>query len=138
MHPYHVNWFMKEEEKRKNMHKENDIEMLNRQFSQLIEKLSHKVDRGSYANEERKFNRHLVSSSIWQLCYRNNLINPKVLTLQAGWLLYILKEERGLETVGNYNQIEKEISQLIMRVRNVDFQAFNEILRKYPSVHTIL
>lgn len=138
MHPYHVDWFMKEEEKRKGMQRENEIEMLNRQFSNLIEKLSYKVDRGNYANEERQFSRQLVSSSIWRLGYRNNFINPKVLTLQAGWLLYILKEERGLETLGNYNHVERETSQLIMRVRNVDFQAFEAILREYPTVRSIL
>ena len=138
MHPYHVDWFMKEEEKRRNMHKENEIEMLNRQFSNLIEKLSYQVDRALYRNEEMQFSRKLVSSSIWRLCYRNNLINPKVLTLQAGWLLYILKQERGVDTLKNYNHVEKETAQLIMRMRHVDYHAFEAVIREYPEVRSIL
>lgn len=138
MHPYHMQWFMDEERKRKEQHQENDIDRLNREFSNLIQKLSYQVERKKYAKEEMLYNRQLVSSSIWQLGYRNNFINPKVLTLQAGWLLHILKEEKGLGTIDNENYLEREISNLIHRIRNVDMQAYQEVHRKYPEARSIL
>ena len=138
MHPYHIDWFMREEEKRRGMQKENEIEMLNRQLSNLIEKLSYQVDRDNYKSEEMQFSRKLVSSSIWRLGYRNNFIDPNVLTLQAGWLLYILKQERGLDTLKNYNYVEKETASLILRIRHVDMNAFDAVIRKYPYVRSIL
>lgn len=138
MHPYHMDWFMKEEEKRNNMQKENEIERLNRQFSNLIEKLSFQVDRALYQNEEMQFSRKLVSSSIWRLSYRNNFIDPKVLTLQAGWLLFILKQERGGDNLKNYTHVERETAGLILRIRHLDMRAFDAVIREYPEVRSIL
>lgn len=129
---------MKEEARRKDMQQEHDIERLNHEFSRLIERLSYQVERANYLYDEMEFNRQLVSCSIWRLGYRNNFINRNVLTLQAGWLLVILKAERGLDTLKNYTHVEREVAHLIMRIRHVDMRAYEAVFRNYPEVQSIL
>lgn len=138
MHPFHVDWYMNEEKKREERQQEGQIERLNQQFTRLIGKLSHQLDRQKYEKEEGVYNRQLVSCSIWQLGYRNNFINPKVLTLQAGWLVHILEEEKGLGTIKYEDYIKREVLNLIHQIRNVDMSAYQELHRKYPKLRSIL
>lgn len=138
MHPYHVDWYMREEKKKKERFQEGQIEMLNLQFSRLIEKLSYQLDREKYEEEEAVYNRQLVHCSIWRIGYRNNFINPKVLTLQAGWLFYILEKEKGLGTIENEVYLTREVAGLIHRIRNVDLSAYQELHRKHPEIRSIL
>lgn len=138
MHPYHMEWYMKEEQKRKDRQKENQIELLNQQFFRLIEKLSYQLDRKKYEKEEAVYNRQLVQCSIWRIGYRNNFINPKVLTLQAGWLFHILQEEKGLGTIENEVYLTREVASLIYRIRNIDLSAYQELHQKHPEIRSIL
>lgn len=138
MHPYHMDWFMKEEEKRNNMRKENEIELLNLQFKRLIEPLAYTLDKTKYRQEEQSFNRQLVSCTIWNLGYRNNYINSDVLVLQAEWLLLVLEKEAGLGTIKHEVQLKRELGSLIHRIRNVDIGAYQKLLQKQPDVRNIL
>ena len=138
MHQYHLDWHMNEEKKRKERQQEGEIERLNQQLSNLIKKLSFKLDRQKYTKEEGVYNRQLVSCTIWQLGYRNNFINPKVLTLQAGWLFHILEEEKGLGIIENEDYLRREVSHLIHQIRIVDMSAYQELHQKHPKLRTIL
>lgn len=138
MHPYHVDWFMKEERKREERQQESQVEQLNQRFANLIGKLSYQVDREKYEKEEGAYNRQLVSCSIWRLGYRNNFISPKVLTLQAGWLAHILDEEKGLGTIKNEVYFQREVSNLIQRIRHVNMSAYQELYHNYPKVRSIV
>lgn len=138
MHPYHVQWWKKEEEKREQSRNESEIETLNRQFSNLIRKLEHKLDKSKYRDEENRVNRQLVSCSIWKLGYRNNFINPHVLALQAEWLLLILKKEEGEGTIENEQHFKRELSNLIHRIRHVEMSVYSNFIRNHPDANRIL
>ncbi|WP_442638031.1 hypothetical protein [Rossellomorea marisflavi] len=138
MHPFHMDWFLKEEEKRENLRKSNEISLLNQQLSRLIKRLSGFVSLEDYEEEAMEFSRQLVQSSIWSLGYRNNFENPRVLSLQAGWITLVLKREENTDTIPCSREIAREFSQVLHRMRFVSQSAYMDSLNHYPEVRTYL
>lgn len=138
MHPFHMDWFLKEEEKREKMRKSNEISLLNQQLATLIQRLSGFVSLEDYEEEAMTFSRQLVQSSIWSLGYRNNFENPKVLSLQAGWIVLVLKKEEKSGVIPCRREIARELSQLLHRMRFASQSAYMDSLNEYPDMRTYL
>lgn len=138
MNHFHMEWYRKEEEKREKRREENEIDLLNHQFSRLIEQLSGSVSHEKYEEEAMIYSRELVQSSIWRLGYRNNFVNPNVLTLQAGWIALLLKGEEGTGVILREETVKREFANLLHRMRYVHQQAYMNMIHRYPDIQTYL
>lgn len=122
MHPM-IDWWMKEQEKKKDLVRANEIALINRQLQELLHRIAHKIDRAKYKKEADQAGRgKLVQCSIWNITYRNNMENPDVALSQGLLISYILKHEE----MENKSRFQEEVDILMRRLGNVDWGLYLE------------
>lgn len=119
---HHLDWWMQQEEKKKDRIKANDVSLLNRELQLMLHRIENEINKEKYERETRQAERHLVQTSIWNIGYMNNLENPDVVLTQGLFIAYILKNEL-MEAKGYY---ERELDGIMRRFGNVDWAMYLE------------
>lgn len=119
---YHLDWFMKEEEKRKNRMTSNDVSMINRDLQRIMHQLVDDIDQEKYQKEANQAGRILVQSTIWNIGYMNNMENADVALAQGLFMAFILKQEN----TEKKDYYDREIDIQMRRLGNVDWGMFLE------------
>lgn len=133
-----MQWWMKEEEKRKNRQHSNQTHLINNQLSNAIMRLSADVDRADYEAFEHEYNRHLVQSGIWYLRYANNFEDPRVMGVQAAWIALIFEEEEKRGKIQDLRYTEYEFRRTLSQARMHDNSAIQEAIRRFPHLRKFL
>lgn len=96
---YGMQWWEKEQERKKKASENFEANNINRQLNNMIQKLRYNVvqDESVYEEYVRFANSRLVQCSIWDITYRNNMENPIVGVLQYYLALAILIKDGGEE-----------------------------------------
>lgn len=136
MNHFAMDWWMKEEEKRKNRQTANQVHLINNQLSNAIMRLSADVKKEEYREFESEYNRHLVQSGIWYLRYANNFENPLVMGVQVAWIAFIFEQEESKGNLNNLRYTEHEFRRLLNQVKMQDYQAFHQTLHLFPHLQS--
>lgn len=133
-HQFAMQWWMKEEEKRKNRQQANQIHLINNQLSNAIMRLSVDVDKKDYQGFEQEYNRHLVQSGIWHLRYVNNFEDPFVMGVQAAWIALIFEEEEKKGKVQDLRYSEYEFRRVFAQARMHDHSEIQRAINVFPHL----
>lgn len=131
---YAMDWWMREERERESRSHANQVHLVNQQLARVISILMNDVSKEDYKEEEHSYNRHLVQSNIWVLCYLNNFENAFIMGVQAAWIALIFEKEKKKGTAHNLCYNEYEFRQLLRQIRNTDSSAFQKALSQYPHL----
>lgn len=120
MDTFAIEWWKKEEQKRKERRNAGEAQIINRVLSGLIQELRYKFvkDESIYDEGVNKANRHLVQSTIWNVGYLNNLENPIVAVLQYYFILAILEKEN-IEDTRYYEHEANRMKNRLMMSFNI-------------------
>lgn len=131
---YAMDWWMKEEQRRATRSHANQVHLVNQRLSRAISILMKDLRKEDYKDEACSYNRHLVQSNIWVLCYQNNFENPFVMGVQAAWIALIFDKEKEKGNAHNLCYNEYEFRQLLSQIRNTDSTAFQMALNQFPHL----
>jgi len=121
-----VNWYLNEEKKRKDQQEKNEIFLLNRRLNQILGEIKHQIDVEKYKEQTKKIERKLVQSTIWDLCYLNNLENKEIVVEQGLLITYILSHE----TLANSRHLKDEVERAMRQLGNIDWGLYGEYNRR--------
>lgn len=121
-----VNWYLNEEKKRKEQQEKNEILLLNRRLNQILGEIKHQIDVEKYKEQTKKIERKLVQSTIWDLCYLNNLENKEIVVEQGLLITYILSHE----TLANSRHLQDEVERAMRQLGNIDWGLYGEYNRR--------
>ncbi|ADO59966.2 hypothetical protein PPSC2_28350 (plasmid) [Paenibacillus polymyxa SC2] len=117
-----MNWYLNEQKKKKDRRNANDVAMINRKLKEVLQGISYKIDRSKYKQEVKQAERNLVSCSIWDIHYRNNMENANVALSQALLISCIINKEN---KSGN-EHVQREVDILMRKLGNVDLGIYLE------------
>lgn len=130
---HHLNWYEKQQEKKRDNHKANEISLLNQGLKRQLKRVQSFIKRQDYLEESRKLSRPIVQSNIWDIGWRNNLENPEVAVAQAMLIQTVLKREGSM--IKNSNSIQHEVDNLMRRLGNVDWGMYQNYCREVQYIN---
>lgn len=121
-----VNWYHNEEKKRKDQQEKNEIFLLNRRLNEILGEIKHQIDVEKYKEQTEKIEQKLVQSTIWELCYLNNLENKEIV-VEQGLLIMLIATN---ETLSNARSIKDEVERAMRQLGNIDWELYGEYNRR--------
>lgn len=136
MNHFAMDWYMKEEQKRKERLIKNQTYLLNQELARVILKLSSHVNESDYDDVIDDYNRELVRASVWKLCYLNNFENPLVIGVQLAFIALIIEREdkKGNGTHEQWGYESFKLERMMTRFSRHDMDAFQQSLRLFPHL----
>ena len=128
---HHLDWYHKQEEKRKDSRRRNDISLINQELKSLLQRAQSFINREDYKEEARMANRVVQQSSIWNIGYINNMESERVAVEQALLLKVILKRDG--ENIRHGKAMDSEVDYVMRRLGNVDwgiYTTYNQRLNR--------
>lgn len=119
---HHLDWYHKQEEKRKDSRKRNDISLINQELKSLLQRAQSFINREDYKEEASLANRFVQQSSIWNVGYINNMESASVAVEQALLLKVILKRDG--ENINHGKAMNSEVDYVMRRLGNVDWAIY--------------
>ena len=105
-------YYLKEQEKKKENYKKSQIYLLNNQLIDILRRIEKDVDKEKWAKEIKEVDRALVQSHVWNIRYLNNLENEKVTVALLLFLEVILHDESQSHNKHHQQTIKRLASQL--------------------------
>lgn len=130
MDPWGKNWFLKEEEKKKERIKRNKIHKINHQLQILVKRLSSKIEPKEYEDFVSKLESHYQISgcTLWNLSWANNYESGKVAIAQALLITHIVKQED--HNLGDIQHFQHEADILMRHLGHLDWACYLEYNQK--------
>lgn len=125
---HQLNWYAKEQERKKEHHLKNEALLVNQQLKVLLQRVQSFINRENYLQEARKQSATIVQSSVWNVIWRNNMENPEVALAQAMLLECIL--QRDSEVIKNGKGIQMEVRNLMRRLGNSNTGVYQDYCRQ--------
>lgn len=116
---------MKEQKKKKDNQKSNDVAMVNRKLKEIIRNISNNVERLKYEKEANQAGSRLMQCSIWEVNYQNNMENINVALSQGLFISFLLKREEVEQKI----YLQNEVDILMRQIGNVDWGIYMEYVQ---------
>ena len=114
----HLDWYQKEQEKKKKSMEESQIALLNRNLQRILKTLLKDLDKDKYVGVTDNAHKYLVRSSLWDLSYQNNFNNPNVAVMQALLIVAIAKGEN----LGHKRHLIDEADRMVAQLGHIDWE----------------
>lgn len=120
-----MEWWKKQEDKRKERMNSNTIQRLNLELVGIIREIKPLINKDDYRLEVSKLSKHLAQCNIWDVIYSNNLESPKVLLDQALLIHTVINREEKVELYQKANNLDS----IIYQAMHIEFEILNQFNR---------
>jgi len=140
MNHFAINWYEKEKKAKEEQYSKSQISLLNRQLQSLLNTIEHQIEKGDYQLQVNCAERILVSSSIWNIRYANNMENKEVVVEQGVLLSLIIEMEK---SISHRNHIQQELDRCMRQLGNIDWGLYGsygkrvQMIRHYDKIETL-